>query len=85
MVALSLQSGRGCRAMPLVECDGCGKQVELTEEELTDPDPKGRGYCDCPNFMGWLEVGGPAWKDYHERGIHPMQPFIDAIKKRILN
>lgn len=59
------------------ECDGCHKVYTL---------PAGHHYdtladCTCPDFWGHMLVGGPAWEDYHNNGVHPMTGIFNAAQK----
>lgn len=75
--------------MPKYECDGCGREQEIPDEawpqgntvaevhewlDTHEPPPM----CSCPNHWGWMQVGGQAWTDYHDKGIHPMEELITA-------
>jgi hypothetical protein len=55
------------------ECDGCGKVVELEEP----PEQS----CGCPTSWGWMLVGGIAWYEYHDQGIHPMTRIVGEIEE----
>jgi hypothetical protein len=57
------------------ECDGCHKVIEVTEEEMMTMD------CDCPEFWGWMQVGGQAWFDYHDKGEKPMGQLSADLKE----
>jgi hypothetical protein len=84
--------------MAKFECDGCGRVIEedptvfdlpegfhtLPQTQriaIVDAMPK----CSCKGHMGWMEVGGKAWFDYHEKGIDPMSlingPVAEYLKR----
>jgi hypothetical protein len=61
------------------QCDGCdvtGTLAEVETHVLAQPD-EGR------RCWGALEVGGPAWFDYHVNGVHPMTTVTDIVRRRL--
>jgi hypothetical protein len=68
------------------ECDGCHKVIEVDDTVMDAKD--GGPRCSCPNFWGWMKVGGEAWLNYHDHSIHPMSSIVkqaaallDQLKK----
>ena len=72
------------------ECDGCGftgTEAEV-EKHIIDQikDLEWWEIDDAPtNCWGAMEVGGPAWTDFHEKGIHPMSTFLDRFEDRLMD
>lgn len=54
------------------ECDGCGRVV--SEKKTVQ-------LCGCKDHQGYMQVGGPAWNDYHDKGIHPMTGITEQVRK----
>lgn len=55
------------------ECDGCGR--------VHPGSPKDAELCGCKTHQGWMGVGGPAWHDYHDKGIHPMTSLTGKVRE----
>jgi len=67
----------------LWECDGCEMinvlpivNVHILEQPFTEDLSKVRCW-------GAMQVGGEAWKRYHEDLIHPMDVFTNMLRRKL--
>jgi hypothetical protein len=72
----------------MYECDGCGytgTEEEVGRHVLDNATLPGGQLKDPQDIVCWgaMEVGGPAWVDYHINGIHPMQRVAQQIQNML--
>lgn len=69
----------------LCECDGCGFQgtYEEVDKHVKDVNTLPNGELnDIKDVVCWgvMQVGSGAWKDLHEKGIHPMTKIVQDVE-----